>query len=107
MDTLTFGAAQNAFRERSNKVGRKGIQTALQLANALAGKAGKLCGSAKFEDRGAADWNPAMEGPFLADVVGYCILYANHRGLDLGAEVRAKFNADSDRLGAAGCLLVS
>ena len=107
MDMLTFGAAQNAFRERSDKVGRQGIDNALRLANAMASKVGKINGSAKFEDRKDPEWDPGLEEGFLADVVGYCLLYANHRGIDLGAAVRAKFNADSDRLGASGVLLVS
>jgi len=101
MDTLTIKQVQEAFEERVSASGRKGVSTTLQIANGLAGKVGKLSGSAKFEDRGDPTWNPGLEGPFLADVIGYAVIYANHRGIDLAAAIRKKFNEDSAATGSS------
>ena len=92
---------QAVFGERAQERNYKGIDTTLKLAVALAGKVGKLCGSAKFEDRADPEWQVDQEKAFLADVFGYCLLWANHRSFDLESISVEKFNTDSEKFGSS------
>ncbi len=72
---------------------------------AMAGEAGEACNIAKKIRRG--DFAEGTELQYaidklaeeLADTVIYCDLMAQRVGLDLGSEVRAKFNRKSRELG--------
>lgn len=67
-------------------------------ACALAGEAGETCNAVKKLMRG--DGSIEAIAAELADTVIYADLLAARLGVDLGAAVRAKFNAVSEKLGS-------
>lgn len=70
-------------------------------ACAMAGEVGEACNLVKKLRRGDEGIDVEAIGRELADVVIYADLLAQRLGLDLGAEVIAKFNAVSDRVGSS------
>lgn len=80
-----------------------------EWGNAIAGETGELCNVLKKIARRAPNDPPTedlrrMAGKELGDVITYADLIAHKLGLDLGEEVRAKFNEVSSRHGLAQTL---
>lgn len=111
---LTFGRLSRAIALRCEQSFHPlHAWTPSDYGNALAGETGEACNWVKklkrLDDGPAQPYNAGVEradvvakiGKELADVVCYADLLAQSLGLDLGTEVRAKFNEVSGRVGSA------
>lgn len=104
---LSFNALRKVNLDRVTAFGHGGIDDGWNEAewgNAIAGEVGELCNVLKkFIRQAENDPDPdtlrTMAGKELADVVIYADLIAARLHVDLGDEVRAKFNEVSERHG--------
>lgn len=98
LDNLSFAHLSVANRERCTYFGHS-VQdwSPTDWACAMAGECGEACNLIKKQRRGdAVDVDDIADE--LADLVIYTDLLAARLGIDLGAAVRRKFNAVSERL---------
>lgn len=96
------------FRELQSKCAERADSSAFphglsdwrltQWTNALAGEVGETCNYAKKVERDGVNYDKEI-GKELADVVIYAAIVAEYVGLDLGEEVRKKFNEVSAKRG--------
>ena len=101
LSEMQFGRFQEANASRNDKCypDWRTRFSLLYWTTAVANEAGEVCGLAKKHHRDDRPLDNEKLGNELADVVTYCALLAESRGIDLGEACQRKFNIVSERLG--------